>query len=77
MREVGVKVISDVLEAQTKVFDSRRELSRARFDAWLYHTRLQGLAGRLDDAAVARLDALLVALPAPQPQPVGPARGAP
>ena len=75
--EVGVKVISDVLEAQTKVFDSRRELSRARFDAWLYHTRLQGLAGRLDDAAVARLDALLVALPAPQPQPVGPARGAP
>jgi len=75
--EVGVKVIGDVLEAQTKVFDTRRELSRSRFDAWLYHTRLQGLAGRLDDAAVAQLDALLVELPALQPQPAGPARGAP
>lgn len=75
--EVGVKVIGDVLEAQTKLFDTRRELSRARFDAWLYHSRLQGLAGRLDDAAVARLDALLVEQAGPQPQPAGPSRGAP
>lgn len=73
--EIGIKVISEVLEAQTKLFDSRRELSRARFDAWLYHTRLRGLAGQLDEAAIARLDALLVDLPVPQPQPAGPARG--
>lgn len=74
--EVGVKVISDVLEAQTKVFDSRRDLSRARFDAWLNFTRLQGLAGRLDEGAVARLDGLLSTQAVPQPQPAGPARGA-
>lgn len=66
--EVGMKVNVDVLEAQTKIFESRRELSRARYDAWLNFSKLKTFAGRLSDADVDQLDALLLALPPSAPR---------
>lgn len=67
--EVGMKVNADVLDAQSKVFESRRDLSRARYDAWLGFLKLKSFAGQLTDADVDRLDALLI------PEPPAPTRG--
>ena len=61
--EVGLKVNADVLVAQSKVFESRRDLSRARYDAWLNFLKLKAYAGRLVDADINELDAMLVPLP--------------
>lgn len=66
--EVGMKVNAEVLEAQTKIFESRRELSRARYDAWLNFIKLKTFAGRLSDADIDQLDALLVTLPPSAPR---------
>lgn len=59
--EVGVKTNADVLEAQGKLFEARRDLSRARHDAWASYFKLRALAGVLDDADWQSLDAQLVA----------------
>lgn len=66
--EVGMKVNADVLEAQTKIFESRRDLSRARYDAWLNFSKLKTFAGRLSDADIDQLDTLLLALPPSLPR---------
>ena len=58
--EVGVKVNADVLEAQSKLFEARRDLSRARHDAWAGYFRLRALSGRLGEADVRQLEAQLV-----------------
>lgn len=58
--EVGMKVNAEVLEAQSKVFESRRDLSKARYDAWLSYLRLKSFAGQLSDEDVQALDAVLV-----------------
>ena len=58
--EVGLKVNAEVLDAQSKVFESRRDLSRARYDAWLNFLKLKSFAGQLIDGDVDRLDALLI-----------------
>ncbi len=58
--EVGMKVNADVLEAQSKLFEVRRDLARARYDAWLAHARLQALGGQLGEAELALLDGLLI-----------------
>ena len=58
--EVGMKVNADVLEAQSKLFEVRRDLARARYDAWLAHARLQALAGQLGEAELAQMDGLLI-----------------
>jgi outer membrane protein len=70
--EVGVKVSGEVLDAQSRLFEAQRDLSRARYDAWLNWLRLQAAVGRLNDTEVARLDALLVAQKPNEPQPVAP-----
>lgn len=54
--EVGLKVNAEVLEAQGKLFEARRDLSRARHDAWAQYFRLRGLAGQLGDADLSALD---------------------
>jgi outer membrane protein len=74
--EVGMKVNAEVLEAQSKVFESRRELSRARYDAWLSYFRLKVYAGRLADADIDELDGLLVLAPplAPRGRQTAPAQ---
>lgn len=58
--EVGLKVNAEVLDAQSKVFESRRDLSHARYDAWLSFLKLKSFAGQLIEADVAQLDALLM-----------------
>lgn len=59
--EVGMKVNAEVLDAQGKLFEARRDLSRARHDAWAQYFRLRGLAGQLGEADLSALDSLLQA----------------
>jgi outer membrane protein len=66
--EVGVKVSGEVLDAQSRLFEAQRDLSRARYDAWLNYMRLQAAVGRLDETGVARLESLLVAQKPVEPQ---------
>lgn len=58
--EVGMKVNADVLEAQSKLFEVRRDLAKARYDAWLSWARLKALGGQLGVAELSMIDALLV-----------------
>lgn len=57
---IGMKVNAQVLEAQSKLFEARRDLSRARYDAWSGYIKLKALAGRLDAADVLALDGVMV-----------------
>lgn len=68
--EVGVKVSGEVLDAQSRLFEAQRDLSRARYDAWINWLRLQNAVGRLNETEVARVDALLVAQKPAEPAPV-------
>jgi outer membrane protein len=69
--EVGIKTNSDVLEAQGKLFEARRDLSRSRHDAWASYFKLRALSGALSDADWQMLDAQLVEH---RPSPIGRAR---
>lgn len=60
--EVGMKINAEVLDSQSRVFEARRDLSRARYDAWVAYIRLKAQAGQLDVPDIAALDALLVPL---------------
>lgn len=72
--EVGMKVSADVLEAQSRLFEVRRDLGKARYDAWLAWAKLKALGGQLGAAELGQIDALLVqAGPAEPPMP-GPTR---
>ena len=63
--EVGMKVNSEVLAAQSKLFEAQRDLSKARYDAWLAYFKLKGAAGQLDEIELERLDVLLTPLDKP------------
>lgn len=58
--EVGVKANAEVLESQSKLFEVRRDLSRARYDAWLNYVKLKAFAGRLAAADLDMLDQKLI-----------------
>jgi outer membrane protein len=58
--EVGMKVNVEVLDSQTRLFEVRRDLSRARYDAWVSYIRLKALAGRVAESDIRSLDGLLV-----------------
>jgi outer membrane protein len=60
--EVGMKVNAEVLEAQSRLFEARRDLSRAHYDAWLNSVRLKGVAGKFAQVDLDELDSLLVPL---------------
>ena len=70
--EVGVKVSGEVLDAQSRLFEAQRDLSRSRYDAWLNWLRLQAAVGRLNDTELAKVDALLVAQKPAEPAAVPP-----
>lgn len=74
--QVGMKINAEVLDAQQKLFEARRELSKARYDAWLNWIKLNAEAGRLDEQRIAQLDAMLVDQPDPVVQSKTP-RGGP
>lgn len=63
---VGTKANADVLGAQSKLFDVRRDLSRARCDAWSGFIKLKVLTGQANDGDMAQLNGLLVEVVMPQ-----------
>ena len=56
---VGVRVNLDVLNAQTQLFQTRRDLARARYDVLLGTLRLRQAAGQVTAQDVAAVDRLL------------------
>ncbi|MBC7956244.1 MAG: TolC family outer membrane protein [Cytophagales bacterium] len=56
---VGVRVNLDVLNAQTQLFTTRRDLARARYDVLLNSLRLRQAAGQLTQADVATINNFL------------------
>ena len=62
--EVGLKVNAEVLNSQTRLFEARRDLSRARYDAWVNFVKLAAQAGTLTDGELNLLESLLVEQPA-------------
>ncbi len=57
--KVGVRVNLDVLNAQTQLFQTRRDLAKARYDVILGGLRLRLASGQLTPADVASVNALL------------------
>ncbi len=51
----GVRINADVLNAEEKLFSTRRDLAKARYDTLLQYLRLKASAAQLDDAALATL----------------------
>ncbi|HWP18330.1 MAG TPA: TolC family outer membrane protein [Burkholderiaceae bacterium] len=56
---VGVRVNLDVLNAQTQLFTTQRDLARARYDVLLGRLRLEQAAGQLDPTDLQQINALL------------------
>jgi outer membrane protein len=71
--EVGVRINIDVLNAQQQVFQTQRDLARARYDTILNSLRLKSAAGSLTEADVEAVNRLLgydqTPPPAPAPAP--------
>jgi outer membrane protein len=57
---VGVRVNVDVLNAQQQLFQTRRDLSKARYDTLLAGLRLKAASGTLEEADLQAIDALLL-----------------
>ena len=57
--EVGVRINIDVLNAQQQVFQTKRDLARARYDTILNGLRLKSAAGSLTENDVELVNALL------------------
>jgi len=57
--EVGVRINIDVLNAQSQVFATRRDLARARYDTLLAQLKLKAVAGALGEDDLKAINALL------------------
>jgi outer membrane protein len=57
--QVGVRINIDVLNAQTQLFQTKRDLSQARYNVLLGHLRLRQANGTLQPEDLARLNTLL------------------
>lgn len=57
--EVGVRINIDVLNAQSQLADTQRQLARARYDTLISQLRLKAAAGTLGEEDVQVIDALL------------------
>jgi outer membrane protein len=57
--EVGVRINIDVLNAQQQVFQTKRDLARARYDTIINGLRLKAAAGSLSEADVEEVNRLL------------------
>jgi outer membrane protein len=58
--EVGMKVNAEVLESQTKLFEARRDLSKARYDAWVNFVKLAAISGKAAETDLDLIEGLLV-----------------
>jgi outer membrane protein len=57
--QVGVRINIDVLNAQSQLFQTKRDLAQARYNVLLGHLRLRQANGTLQPEDLARLNALL------------------
>jgi len=57
--QVGVRINIDVLNAQSQLFQTKRDLAQARYNVLLGHLRLRQANGTLSAEDLARLNALL------------------
>jgi outer membrane protein len=65
--EVGVRINIDVLNAQQQVFQTKRDLSRSRYDTIVNGLKLKAAAGSLSEADVEEVNRLLgIDEPAPK-----------
>jgi outer membrane protein len=53
---VGVRINADVLDAEDKLFGTRRDLAKARYDTLMQFLRLKASVAQLDESALAQLD---------------------
>ena len=58
--QVGVRINIDVLNAQSQLFQTKRDLAQARYNVLLGHLKLRQANGTLAEEDLARLNALLV-----------------
>src|SRR5205085_8126501 len=57
--QVGVRINIDVLNAQTQLFQTKRDLSQARYNVLLGHLRLRQANGTLQPEDLVRMNTLL------------------
>ena len=57
--QVGVRINIDVLNAQSQLFTTKRDLALARYNVLLGHLRLRQANGTLQSEDIARLNLLL------------------
>jgi outer membrane protein len=69
--QVGVRINIDVLNAQQQLFQTRRDLAKARYDTLVNGLKLKSAAGALKEQDLVEVNGLLTHLP------VEPARGVP
>jgi outer membrane protein len=62
---LGLRINSDVLEAERERYAAQRELAKARYDALLQGLKLKAATGTLGVADVRAVNEMLVALPEP------------
>ncbi len=58
--EVGVRISIDVLNAEQQLYATRRDLAKAWYDTLLAQLRLKAAVGTLEEADLAKVNALLV-----------------
>ncbi|RMX08272.1 channel protein TolC [Corticibacter populi] len=73
--QVGVRINIDVLNAQSQLYQTRRELAQARYDVLMTHLRLAQTSGTLGLDQVHRINSLLQAPGADEPAPAQAAPG--
>jgi outer membrane protein len=54
---VGVRINADVLDAEDKLFGTRRDLAKARYDTLMQFLHLKASVAQLDEATLVELDA--------------------
>ncbi|MDD2693209.1 MAG: TolC family protein, partial [Simplicispira sp.] len=57
--QVGVRINIDVLNAQSQLYQTKRDLAQARYNVLLGTLKLRQAAGTLQEADVQAIDALL------------------
>ena len=57
---LGIRINSDVLDAEQQLYGSRRDLAQARYDALLEGLKLKAAAGELTEQDIAELNGMLI-----------------
>jgi outer membrane protein len=70
--QVGVRINIDVLNSQSQLFQTKRDLAKARYDTLNAGLQLKSLSGDLTREDIAQVNALLTDMPTPAATPVTP-----